>query len=138
MVASTISVDLGDDPIGVVLAVQRDSGAGPFGRRISGGLISKHIAVPVSVLAGDDDAGLVGVLAGRRGGIDRHDDPHQVRDVSMDWPARLLDQRAGPKGAGDVVQYLGVELLPAEPGALVLADDLLQKRRREVGPIVVG
>src|SRR3954468_1823902 len=56
----------------------------------------------------------------------------------MDWPARLLDQRAGPKGAGDVVQYLGVELLAAEPGALVLADDLLQKRRREVGPIVVG
>src|SRR5207302_7044024 len=32
---------------------------------------------------------------------------------------------------------LGVELLPAEPGALVLAYDLLQKRRREVGPIVV-
>jgi hypothetical protein len=28
-------------------------------------LISKHITVPVSVLAGDDDAGLVGVLAGR-------------------------------------------------------------------------
>src|SRR5207248_5293757 len=55
----------------------------------------------------------------------------------MDWPARLLDQRAGPKGAGDVVQYLGVELLPAEPGALVLAYGLLQKRRREVGPIVV-
>src|SRR5436190_279330 len=44
-------------------------------------------------------------------------DPHQVRDVPMDWPARLLDQRAGPKGAGYVVQYLGVELLPAEPGA---------------------
>jgi|SRR5580700_4400756 hypothetical protein len=74
--------------------------------------------VPVSVLAGDDDAGLVGVLAGRHGGIDRHDDPHQVRDISMDWPARLLDQRAGPKGTGYVVQYLGVELLPAEPGAL--------------------
>src|SRR5205807_7153433 len=52
--------------------------------------------------------------------IDRHHDPHQVRDVSMDWPARLLDQRAGPKGAGDVVQYLGVELLPAEPGAFYL------------------
>jgi hypothetical protein len=30
----------------------------------------------------------------------------------MDWPARLLDQRARPKSAGDVVQYLGVELLP--------------------------
>jgi hypothetical protein len=58
-------------------------------RRISGGLISKHITVPVNVLAGDDDAGLVGVLAGRHGGIDRHDDPHQARDVSMDWPARL-------------------------------------------------
>src|SRR5207248_546130 len=111
--------------------------ARPFGRRIATGLIGQNIAVPVGVLAGDDDAGLVGVLAGRRGGIDRHDDPHQVRDISMDWPARLLDQRAGPKGTGYVVQYLGVELLAAEPGALVLADDLLQKRRREVGPIVV-
>src|SRR5437588_12265439 len=55
----------------------------------------------------------------------------------MDWPARLLDQRAGPKGAGYVVQYLGVELLPAEPGALVLFDDLRQKGWREIGPIVV-
>src|SRR5437588_7072903 len=44
---------------------------------------------------------------------------------------------ARPKSAGDVVQYLGVELLPAKPGALVLAYDLLQKCRREVGPIVV-
>src|ERR1700732_3349224 len=55
----------------------------------------------------------------------------------MDWPARLLDQRAGLRGPGFFVQYLGVELLPAEPGALVLAYDLLQKRRREVGPVVV-
>jgi hypothetical protein len=39
-----------------VLAVQRGRGAGPFGRRISGGLISKHITVPINVLAGDDDA----------------------------------------------------------------------------------
>src|ERR1700739_4698411 len=54
-----------------------------------------------------------------------------------DGPARLLDQRAGPKGTRYVVQYLGVELLPAEPGALVFLDDLLQKRRREAGPIVV-
>jgi hypothetical protein len=43
---------------------------------------------------------------GRHGGIDRPDDPHQVRDISMDWPARLLDQRAGPKGTRYVVQYL--------------------------------
>src|SRR5438309_2784742 len=43
------------------------------------------------------------------------------------------DQRA----PGTSSKYLGVELLPAEPGALVLAYDLLQKRRREVGPIVV-
>ena len=35
-------VDLGHNPIGFVLAVQRDSGAGPFGQRISGGLISKQ------------------------------------------------------------------------------------------------
>src|SRR5205085_9541011 len=92
---------------------------------------------PVGVLAGHDDAGLVGVLAGRHGGIDRHDDPDEIGNILVRRPARLFDQPAGPKGARHVVQYLGVELLPAEPGALVLAYDLLQKRRREVGPIVV-
>src|SRR5271155_4724641 len=50
---------------------------------------------------------------------------------------RVSSISARDQGAGYVVQYLGVELLPAEPGALVLAYDLLQKRRREVGPIVV-
>jgi hypothetical protein len=131
-------VHLGDDAVCFVLAVKADCSPRPFGRRISARLIRKHVTVTVGVLAGHDDAGLVGVLAGRHGGIDRHDDPHQVRDISMDWPARLLDQRAGPKGTWYVVQYLGVELLPAEPGALVLAYDLLQKRRRKVGPIERG
>jgi hypothetical protein len=48
--------------------------AGAEGRIRNGLRLPWRLAcrVPVSVLAGDDDAGLVGVLAGRHGGIDRH------------------------------------------------------------------
>jgi hypothetical protein len=45
-------------------------------------------------------------------------------------PTRLFDQRSVPQRTGHIVEDLGIELLPAEPGALVLAYDLLQKRRR--------
>jgi hypothetical protein len=60
------------------------------------------------------------------------------------WIERIVDEggllkvcRSGPKGAGYVVQYLGVELLPAEPGALVFAYDLVQKGRCQINPVVV-
>src|SRR5580704_14816733 len=54
-------VDLRDNAIGLVLKVEGSCSARPFGRRIATGLIGQNIAVPVGVLAGDDDAGLVGV-----------------------------------------------------------------------------
>jgi len=37
-----------------------------------------------------------------------------------------------------VFEQLGVELLPAEPGALVFADDLIEKCRRQVATIFVA
>src|SRR5947207_9212373 len=42
-----------------------------------------------------------------------------------------------PWAAMDDVEQLGVEFLAAKPGTLALAYNLLQKRRREVGPIVI-
>src|SRR5690348_11387658 len=52
---------------------------------------------------------IVGVLAGRHGGIDCHDDPHQVWDIPMDWPARLLDERAGdPISHRSLVDQVGI------------------------------
>jgi len=52
-------------------------------------------------------------------------------------PPRFLEQRPAPKCTGHVVEDLGVEFLPAEPGALVFFDDLRHKRWRQIGPVVV-
>src|SRR5205823_12962233 len=120
-----------DNAIGLVLTVEGNCSARPFGRRIATGLIGQNIAVPVGVLAGDDDAGLVGVLAGRHGGIDRHDDPDEIGNILVRRPARLFDQPAGPKGARHVVEYFSVQLLATEPGALVFLDELLEERWRQ-------
>jgi hypothetical protein len=38
-----------------------------------------------------------------------------------------------PQRAGRVFEQLGFELLPAEPGAFVFANDLIEKSRRQVG-----
>ena len=40
-----------------------------------------------------------------------------------------------PQRAGRVFEQLDVELLPAEPGAFVFANDLIEKCRRQVGAI---
>ena len=40
-----------------------------------------------------------------------------------------------PQRAGRVFEQLGVELLPAEPGAFVFANDLIEKCRRQVAAI---
>jgi hypothetical protein len=37
-----------------------------------------------------------------------------------------------PQRAGHIVENFGVQLLTAKPGAAVAADDLVEKRRREV------
>ena len=56
-------IDFRHDAVGLVLAVQCNRGLRPFGRRIMAGAVSQHIAAPSGVLAGDDNAGLIGVLA---------------------------------------------------------------------------
>ena len=43
-----------------------------------------------------------------------------------------------PQRAGRVFEQLGFELLPAEPGAFVFANDLIEKCRRQVGAIFVA
>jgi len=40
-----------------------------------------------------------------------------------------------PQRAGRVLEQLGFELLPAEPGAFVFANDLIKKCRRQVAAI---
>jgi hypothetical protein len=62
-VAPTISpavVDLGDDAVGPMRPVGGDRQAGPLDRRVTPRDVGQHIAVAVLVLAGHDDAGLVG------------------------------------------------------------------------------
>ncbi len=56
-------IDLGDDPVGTVALIGGDGDAGPLDRRVMAGEVGQYIAAAVLVLAGDDDAGLVGVLA---------------------------------------------------------------------------
>ena len=43
-----------------------------------------------------------------------------------------------PQRAGRVFEQLGLELLPAEPGAFVFANDLIEKCRRQVSAIFVA
>src|SRR5207249_1649682 len=88
--------------------------------------------------AGHDDAGLVGVLAGRHGGIDRHDDADEIGNILVRRPAQLLDESAGPKGARHVVEYFSVQLLATKPRALVFLDDLMQEGWCQIGPVFVS
>jgi hypothetical protein len=55
-------------------------------------MISKHITAPVSVLAGNDDAGLVGVLAGRMAKFTR--DPNHLEAITkLPSEVSACDQR---------------------------------------------
>ena len=89
-------VDLGNDAISAVCAVERDGSLCPFGRRVASGGVGEHVTVPGGVLAGDDDAGFVGVLARARGRIDCDHDARQFRYCFVGGPARLFDDRAAP------------------------------------------
>src|SRR6516164_9974651 len=57
--------------------------------------------------------------------------------AGAEQPARL-DRTVRPQRAGRVLEQLGVELLSAEPGAFVFANDLIKKCRRQVGAIFVA
>src|SRR5205807_384138 len=49
----------------------------------------------------------------------------------------LLELLEGPQRPGDVLEELGLELLPTHPCALVAGEDLLPEGRREVGEVLV-
>jgi hypothetical protein len=72
-------VDLGHDAVSPMRPVGGDRQAGPLDRRITPRDVGQHIAVAVLVLAGHDDAGLVGLVAGCHGRIDGHDDARHRR-----------------------------------------------------------
>src|SRR6516164_1323638 len=57
--------------------------------------------------------------------------------AGAEQPARL-DRTVRPQRAGRVLEQLGFELLPAELGAFVFANDLSKKCRRQVGAIFVA
>jgi hypothetical protein len=76
-------------------------------------------------------------VSGRCGRVDRNHDPYQLGHIFVCGPSRLLYAFAAPKGARNIVEDLRLELLPAEPAALIPPDDLLQERRREVRPVFV-
>jgi hypothetical protein len=51
------------DAVSIVLPIDADRDARPFGRRVAAGLIGQHITMVVGVNTGNDDAGLVGFVA---------------------------------------------------------------------------
>ena len=74
----TAIVDLGHDPVGTVVFVSRNRDLGPLDGHVMAGEVGQDVAAAVLVLAGDDEAGLVGVLAGAGRRVDGDDDAHQV------------------------------------------------------------
>ena len=106
-------------------AVSGDRHPRPFGRRIAAGGIGQHIAVPVAHLC-----------RRRRCRSRRNPRPTARPDRSPRRRGRVPGalrcaaasiEAALPQRAGHVVEQLGVEFLPAEPGALV-AHDLVEER----------
>ena len=106
----------------------------PFVPRADERGVVEHIRVLVFAEAGDDDAVLARLLArpiARDGRIDRHHHTLQRRNLARLYPARIK-HGVGPKSARDVVEHLGVQLLPAEPGAPVAVDHSIEEAGREV------
>ena len=95
--------------------------------------ICQDVAGAVFTQSDDDDARLVAVLAGCDRGVDRDDDPgevaHDRRAVMDDWRWLMDDQVAAPQGAGYILEQLAFELLAADPGALVLPQEVRKGRR---------
>ena len=56
-------VDLGDDAVGLVLAIERDCVPCPLRRRVAPGIVAEHITSATRIFGGENNAGLVGVLA---------------------------------------------------------------------------
>src|SRR5450759_3944899 len=72
-------------------------------------------------------------------GIDfGHDAIGLVGFVSMDYALSHVDRPQCPQRAGAILNDFGIQLLTAEPRALVLGDDRLEKGGCQVGAIVIG
>ena len=52
--------------------------------------------------------------------------------------ARGVERGAAPERVGAVLDQLAVEFLPAEPRALIAADDGAKEGRREIGGVGLG
>src|SRR6516162_7857975 len=111
---------------------------GPLDRRIAPRAIIEHVAAPLVVSAGDDQPGLVRFLATGHRRVDRDHDARQVRHALTCRPAQFFEQRARPQRPRHVIEDLGVELLPADPGALVFADNLGEERLRQIASVFVA
>ena len=110
-------IDLRDDAVSIVLPIEADRDARPFGRRVAAGLIGQHITMVVGVNTGDDDAGLVGFVARTYRRIDRNNYTDQFRDIAMCRPSGFFDARPISQSALHIIEDLGVEFLAAEPGS---------------------
>ena len=115
--------------VSIVLPIEADRDARPFGRRVAAGLIGQHITMVVGVNTGNDEAGLVGFVARTYRRIDRNNDSDQFRDTAMCRPSGIFDARSIPQSARHIIEDLGVELLATEPGSFVFPNDLFEKRR---------
>jgi hypothetical protein len=129
-------IDLCDDAVSIVLLIEADRDARPFGRRVAAGLIGQHITMVVGVNTGNDDAGLVGFVARTYRRIDRNNDSDQFRHIAMCRPSGIFDARSIPQSARHIIEDLGVELLATEPGSFVFPNDLFEKRRSQIRPVV--
>jgi len=89
-------------------------------------------------LCDDPDAGLVGFVARTYRRIDRNNDSDQFRHIAMCRPSGIFDARSIPQSARHIIEDLGVELLATEPGSFVFPNDLFEKRRSQISPVVVA
>ena len=127
-------VVLRDDGVGGVLLVAGvDLGAPAVGGVFAGGVV-QDVEPVVEPDADDDDPGLVRAPVGGSGGVDGDDDAFEVagRVVGPD------EHVPGPQGAFDVFEEFAVDLLAAEPGALVRGEDVLLEGLGEVAAVGVG
>jgi len=96
--------DLGHNALGAIFLIQRDRLARPLDRRIATGSVIAHIVAPVVVSAGDNDPGLVVVLAAKIRCETNH--PELTYRAGM---SDLIPR--GPRIISYVMPFFGLELL---------------------------
>ena len=93
--------------------------------------------MPAVINASNDESRLVSIFTARCRRVNRHNDPPQWRTIFFSDATALYDI-TGPQRARDIVENLGVELLPTKAGAFVLADDLIEKGGRQKSAVLVS